>query len=676
MKQQAKFFQLFLIGSLCLCISCSSDDSRDQNQFPGQNSDGCIVTSLAQVQTGQSVQFRTCLDDASTYLWNFGDGQTSTQKFPSHVYQEAGTYTVLLTIDDNETPYELSITVNESAPISNNMHSGIISKDEVWKEGEHFITGGLIIHAKVTIEPGAIIRINPGIPIIFVESQDAKTGTNASVYAVGTPEKPIVFTSSQDNPSPGDWGEFSFGKHSLIETSVFEYCTFEYGGKSINGIGPRPMVSIVDQGRVSFNHCTFRYSEGYAIQLDEKSTFEKFSNNTVADNGSYDINISGNSAGSIEDNNNIEGKGILISIHRITETVNWSGQNSPYVLETDLLIGSSEPNTGGSLTLNEGVTLAFAEGIGLRTSDNDISLYVNGTAARPVIFTALNDDATSLWKGVELTGSLSEDSYFNYAIFEKAGSYSRFDTHNAVIYVNGTTLNMTNCKISGNKKYGIQFSSMAELGEFSNNDIGSTNEYAMGMRGNQAGGIDSGNTFSGGKDVELFSNDNIDKDITWPALGVFYRIMRTLYIGSQSGTFNTLTLSPGVKISGNIEVGKNYTTGEGIINAPGSLIAVGTESEPILFENGGLSTAEMISFEGQTQSNSILDHCIVDGKSLTSVGIRITFIENDQSNPYPTIRNSTIKNMTGYPIYVSDAYPIIENNSYEGNGTNDVYYIP
>ena len=35
------------------------------------------------------------------YAWDFGDGQTSTDAAPSHMYAAAGTYTATLTVTDN-----------------------------------------------------------------------------------------------------------------------------------------------------------------------------------------------------------------------------------------------------------------------------------------------------------------------------------------------------------------------------------------------------------------------------------------------------------------------------------------------------------------------------------------------------------------------------------------------
>ena len=46
---------------------------------------------------GMTVTFTNMSKDAETFAWEFGDGQTSTEKDPVHTYAEAGTYTVKLT---------------------------------------------------------------------------------------------------------------------------------------------------------------------------------------------------------------------------------------------------------------------------------------------------------------------------------------------------------------------------------------------------------------------------------------------------------------------------------------------------------------------------------------------------------------------------------------------------
>ncbi len=54
------------------------------------------ATPLTYCFSSQPVHFTSSSQQAVSYLWDFGDGQTSTQPNPSHVYSSAGTYTVKL----------------------------------------------------------------------------------------------------------------------------------------------------------------------------------------------------------------------------------------------------------------------------------------------------------------------------------------------------------------------------------------------------------------------------------------------------------------------------------------------------------------------------------------------------------------------------------------------------
>ncbi|AQS40597.1 M6 family metalloprotease domain-containing protein [Shewanella psychrophila] len=52
-------------------------------------------------------------EGAITYLWNFGDGQTSTAQSPSHTYASAGSYTVMMTVTDS-----LGVVSSQSTPVN------------------------------------------------------------------------------------------------------------------------------------------------------------------------------------------------------------------------------------------------------------------------------------------------------------------------------------------------------------------------------------------------------------------------------------------------------------------------------------------------------------------------------------------------------------------------------
>jgi hypothetical protein len=74
------------------------------------------------VGPGKEVYFDISVSDVNgdtfTYLWDFGDGITSTNERPSHVYSEAGDYTVKVTVTDERggsVNKELTVTVTKPA---------------------------------------------------------------------------------------------------------------------------------------------------------------------------------------------------------------------------------------------------------------------------------------------------------------------------------------------------------------------------------------------------------------------------------------------------------------------------------------------------------------------------------------------------------------------------------
>jgi hypothetical protein len=76
---------------LCIfVISCSKKDSTPQPSANFSFSDANLVSPA-------KIAFQNTSTNAITYTWDFGDGQTSTQANPNHVYRVPGTYEVTLT---------------------------------------------------------------------------------------------------------------------------------------------------------------------------------------------------------------------------------------------------------------------------------------------------------------------------------------------------------------------------------------------------------------------------------------------------------------------------------------------------------------------------------------------------------------------------------------------------
>ncbi|MEZ5199694.1 MAG: PKD domain-containing protein [Bacteroidales bacterium] len=88
-------FQSFLILILAMFIvtSCSEDDTRPE--FPLS---AVIFNSVADRQ----VAFTALTHSAVSWSWDFGDGQTSTEQNPVHIYEESGYFVATLTATDKE----------------------------------------------------------------------------------------------------------------------------------------------------------------------------------------------------------------------------------------------------------------------------------------------------------------------------------------------------------------------------------------------------------------------------------------------------------------------------------------------------------------------------------------------------------------------------------------------
>lgn len=84
-------------------------------------------------QSGNTVSFSNGSQNATTYLWAFGDGEMSTEFSPTHTFDEAGEYTVLLTAfgscDTVQTSMAISIAGAPTAAFTSNPTEGCAPLD-------------------------------------------------------------------------------------------------------------------------------------------------------------------------------------------------------------------------------------------------------------------------------------------------------------------------------------------------------------------------------------------------------------------------------------------------------------------------------------------------------------------------------------------------------------------
>jgi PKD repeat protein len=90
-----------------ILLSCHKETPIPQSSFS---------TDVINPEVGQSVFFTNTSINASSYEWNFGDGFTSTESDPVHVFTATGSYEVTLTAFSSGGENKSSITINVQVP--------------------------------------------------------------------------------------------------------------------------------------------------------------------------------------------------------------------------------------------------------------------------------------------------------------------------------------------------------------------------------------------------------------------------------------------------------------------------------------------------------------------------------------------------------------------------------
>lgn len=121
----------------------------------------------------------------------------------------------------------------------------------------------------LTIEPGVTMRFKKG-GVFHTAVASGTAPARASLVAVGTAAKPIVFTSDEATPAAGDWLGLRFGEMPTATTKL-DFVRVEYaGGSSSAGSGSCPYDPVVGN------------NEG-AIRITGRPPSQFITNTTITD---------------------------------------------------------------------------------------------------------------------------------------------------------------------------------------------------------------------------------------------------------------------------------------------------------------------------------------------------------------------------------------------------------
>lgn len=140
----------------------------------------------------------------------------------------------------------------------------------------YYIEGGIWVEQTLNIQPGVILKFHSGAWMDFGYYE------STTLNAIGTTEKPIVFTSAASSPAPGAWAGLFFYSNTS-SNSILKNCIIEYAGKD----NDHANISLYDLNGLTIENCTIRNSSGWGI-FSWYSTWNNV-NNTFTNNPSGNI---------------------------------------------------------------------------------------------------------------------------------------------------------------------------------------------------------------------------------------------------------------------------------------------------------------------------------------------------------------------------------------------------
>lgn len=134
--------------------------------------------------------------------------------------------------------------------------TGSLAADTVWSVSQSPIT----VQGHVTLDQDATLTIEPGVQVRMAPSASF-TLQRGAVRALGTPAQPIVITSAQAVPAPGDWGIWRFTEGTRSPQTRWDHVRVEYG----SGIA-------IEKSSPALNHVAVLHHRGPAIRMDLASS--------------------------------------------------------------------------------------------------------------------------------------------------------------------------------------------------------------------------------------------------------------------------------------------------------------------------------------------------------------------------------------------------------------------
>ena len=287
--------------------------------------------------------------------------------------------------------------------------------------------------ARLIIDEGALVKMDPFTAVTVAE--------NGALRIAGTPDAPVIVTSSQETPAAGDWSNLEFQEGSLATDNVLDNAVIEYGGSGLAGV-----VALGEGASVAISNSTLRRSSHVGLFAQAGAELRDFEGNTLSDNALGAAELGANEVDQLGDGsygpNDVEG--VLLRPGTVDHDATWVDLGAPFVVTSDFQIQGG-PTGSALLTLSAGVTVHIGQNGGIVVGENG-GLTLDGTQANPVsIGSAQEEPGPGDWQEIELrSDSAPGSNVFRHAHISSGGG----GPYGQVWLADGATLALDNVTFS------------------------------------------------------------------------------------------------------------------------------------------------------------------------------------------------------------------------------------
>lgn len=544
-----------------------------------------------------------------------------------------------------------------------------------------------VVQCAISIKGNALLTIEPGVVIAF-EGEDSGlfTSEGGGLKAVGTSANTIRFLGTSDNK--GVWKGIYFGSNH--PENRLENVLVMHAGRSASGqSGEKGAVQLSrdEDSSAAIVDCTITDNNGYGLFCTDKSDLKAFSGNIISGNEEAPVALFFNQIGVLDASSDYQGNGksyIEVRENDLEDDmVNMSLLNIPY-----RFVESKRYNIKNALNIEAGNTLEFVNGAGFRLGEQASdcanttgSLNASGTLENRIRFKGVTP-GKGTWLGIGFNSS-SVNNKLLYCDIQGAGSDGIYNASEFAANITmqcNSRVTIQNSTISDSGGFGIyMLDDDAELENFEQNAIVDNELAPIWMHLPQVDQLDAATSYAEGNGrqyIQVEGDAITENDLIIKKLEVPYRI-ETEKSGRETYVEKAVIVEPGTILEFDTGAGLVLgSPGVDCIPKTGSLSAVGTAEEPIIFRGAieGQGAWLGIGINSGTIANQF-SYCEISGggsEQMYNAGGQGNIVIHCSGSL--TVENCTIKDSGGWGIdFVQGGNSLSQTgNTFSNNASGNV----